>query len=208
MPEEYFGEPYSGAEINLQYNNCTRIIKEHIGKWIALGDLHRTGFYEGSIVFGQRFRNNSFNLISKLSKVNEDDLEEADEFVIKGLGSILHDDETYYKDLYVLNNKAASKIGLKRMTYYYKHKGTLINQLNMSTGENLLITILSSLMIRLRKENYGDAPTFIFLDEIELALHSAALRRLVFFLKDLADKHNMVVWFSTHSVELIRNIPN
>ena len=46
----------------------------------------------------------------------------------------------------------------------------------------------------------------MLLDEIELALHSSALRRLVYFLKEIADKHNTVVLFSTHSIELIRSI--
>lgn len=76
----------------------------------------------------------------------------------------------------------------------------------MSTGENLLLTILSSIEKRLKKDVYGDIPAFMFLDEVELALHSSALRRLVFFLKDIAEKNNTVVLFSTHSIELIRSI--
>ena len=76
----------------------------------------------------------------------------------------------------------------------------------MSTGENLLLTILSSIEKRLKKQVYGETPAFMFLDEVELALHSSALRRLVFFLKNIADKNNTVVLFSTHSIELIRSI--
>lgn len=76
----------------------------------------------------------------------------------------------------------------------------------MSTGENLLLTILSLIERRLRKTIYGDIPAFMFLDEIELALHSSALRRLIFFLKDIAENNNTVMLFSTHSIELIRNI--
>lgn len=76
----------------------------------------------------------------------------------------------------------------------------------MSTGENLLLTILDSLEKRLRKENYSRNPAFMFLDEIELALHSSALRRLVFFLEKIADENDIVVLFSTHSIELIRSI--
>ena len=47
----------------------------------------------------------------------------------------------------------------------------------------------------------------MFLDEIELALHSSALRRLVYFLKNIATNNNTVVLFSTHSIELVRSIP-
>ena len=76
----------------------------------------------------------------------------------------------------------------------------------MSTGENLLLSILYSLEKRIKKRNYGETPAYMFLDEIELALHSSALRRLVFFLNDIAERHNTVVLFSTHSIELIRSI--
>ena len=124
----------------------------------------------------------------------------------KSLGSILHDDEDYYKTLYVLKNEEAKQLGLQRSTYYFKNKGALISQLNMSTGENLLLTILSSIERRLKKKVYGETPAFLLLDEVELALHSSALRRLVFFLKNIAEKNNTVVLFSTHSIELIRSI--
>lgn len=69
-----------------------------------------------------------------------------------------------------------------------------------------MITILHSLKIRLGKTSYDEVPILILLDEIELALHSSALRRLVFFLKELSVDNNFVVMFSTHSIELIRSI--
>ena len=166
-----------------------------------------TGFYEGSIVFGNRFKDIDYSLLGKLATIKFEQLNDASDFVKKSLGSILHDDEDYYKTLYVLKNEEAKRLGLQRSTYYYKNKGTLISQLNMSTGENLLLTILSSIERRLKKKVYGETPAFMFLDEVELALHSSALRRLVFFLREIAEKNNTVVLFSTHSIELIRSIP-
>ena len=166
-----------------------------------------TGFYEGSIVFGNRFKDIDYSLLGKLATIKFEQLNDASDFVKKSLGSILHDDEDYYKTLYVLKNEEAKRLGLQRPTYYYKNKGTLISQLNMSTGENLLLTILSSIERRLKKKVYGETPAFMFLDEVELALHSSALRRLVFFLREIAEKNNTVVLFSTHSIELIRSIP-
>lgn len=47
----------------------------------------------------------------------------------------------------------------------------------------------------------------IFLDEIELALHASSLRRLVVLLNEIANNYNMAIYFSTHSIELIRDIP-
>lgn len=78
----------------------------------------------------------------------------------------------------------------------------------MSTGENLLVTILHSLnLMRIRRMKFDDGrPFIIFLDEIELALHASSLRRLVHFLKQISDEQNAAIFFSTHSIELIRDI--
>lgn len=52
-------------------------------------------------------------------------------------------------------------------------------------------------------------PCILFLDEIELALHPSSLSRLVVFLTHLSIDYNMAIYFSTHSIELIKDIdPN
>lgn len=206
---DYFGNPRAGAYIDFSFNGKRRSVQEVQGKWKAptkKNSLGITGFYEGSIVFGNRFKDIDYSLLGKLAAVQKEQLEDASEFVKKSLGNILHDDEYYYQNLYVLRRAVAKDMGLQRSPYYYENKGALISQLNMSTGENLLLTILNSLERRLNKEIYGEIPAFMFLDEVELALHSSALRRLVFFLKEIAENNNTVVLFSTHSIELIRSI--
>lgn len=207
---DYFGQPREGAFIKFQFQDRKREILESDGKWKSLSrkidTLGITGFYEGSIVFGNRFKDIDYSLLSTLSSVQEKDLTNASDFVKRGLGNILHDDESYYQKLFVLKKDVARSFHLRRSFFYYQNKGMLISQLNMSTGENLLLTILYSIEKRLKKDIYGDIPAFMFLDEVELALHSSALRRLVFFLNDIAEKHNTVVLFSTHSIELIRSI--
>lgn len=206
---DYFGSPRKGAFINFDFDGKTRTIQEKDEKWEVPkygASLGVTGFYEGSIVFGNRFKDIDYSLLPKLSSVKSDQLQEASEFVKENLGIILHDDKSFYKSLYRLKVKLAKEMKLKRIPYYYENKGALINQLNMSTGENLLLTILSSIENRLNKKNYGKLPAFMFLDEIELALHSSALRRLVYFLKSISEANNIVVLFSTHSIELVRSI--
>lgn len=204
---DYFGNPRDGAFIEFDFDGRKRNVEEKDGYWKKpTNKLEITGFYEGSIVFGNRFKDIDYSLLGKLATIKKEQLMDASNFVKTSLGNILHDDETYYKTLYVLKNKEAKELGLQRPTYYYENKGALISQLNMSTGENLLLTILSSIERRLKKRVYGEPPAFMFLDEVELALHSSALRRLVYFLKDIAEKFNTVVLFSTHSIELIRSI--
>lgn len=203
----YFGQPYEGSRIEFNYKGKYRSITSEGNRWFdPRNKLGIVGFFEGSLVFGNRFKDVDFRLLKKLSKVPRENMIEASSFIKENLGSILHDNSSYYKKLYVLEEKYLETYGLLRPIFYYETNGILVNQLNMSTGENLLLTILYSIELRLNKEVYGEDPAFILLDEIELALHSSALRRLVFFLKTLADKNNYVVLFSTHSIELIRSI--
>ena len=208
---DYFGKPREDASIQFNFNERKREIKAIDGEWPAwegLSALGISGFYEGSIVFGNRFKDIEYDILGKLSAVSEKDLTPAPEEIRKSLGNILHGNSGYYENLFVLNKGKSKKLGLRRSVFYYKNKGGLFSQLNMSTGENLLLTILNSIYKRVKKKAYGGAPIFLFLDEVELALHSSALTRLVEFLKNIVEQKNMVVLFSTHSIELLRSIPS
>lgn len=96
----------------------------------------------------------------------------------------------------------------KRSVLFKTDEGVLVSQARMSTGENLLISILHSLKILYDKRalHHDARPYIVFLDEIELALHSSALRRLVLFLKDISESLGLTIFFSTHSIELLREI--
>lgn len=203
----YFGQPYDGSKIEFSYKGKNRHVTSSGTQWFSPHEkLGITGFFEGSLVFGNRFKDVDFRLLKKLSNVPKEKLTDTSTFIKENLGLILHDNKYYYQNLYILEGEHLETYGLLRPIFYYETNGTLINQLNMSTGENLLLTILYSIELRLNKEVYGNDPAFILLDEIELAIHSSALRRLVYFLQDLADENNFVVLFSTHSIELIRSI--
>jgi len=76
----------------------------------------------------------------------------------------------------------------------------------MSTGENLLVSILNSLNIRNSDRASLLKPCLLFLDEIELALHPSSLKRLVTFLREMSQEYNYAIYFSTHSIELIGSI--
>lgn len=76
----------------------------------------------------------------------------------------------------------------------------------MSTGENLLISILNSVNIRNNDRDTISKPCLLFLDEIELALHPSSLIELVSFLHRISEEYNYAIYFSTHSIELISRI--
>ena len=87
---DYFGEPRENSEITFLLDGEKRIIKAKGNKiWNKpLGNLGITGFYEGSIVYGNRFKDIDYKLINKVSKISETDLNLASEFVRSNLGVI------------------------------------------------------------------------------------------------------------------------
>ena len=168
-----------------------------------------SGFYEGSVIFGNRFKDANFNALRVLDNIKPDDVVEADEFVRSNLGMILHNDSSYYCKLYSIKEHVKRALRLAGHPYFYQvDDGKFISQARMSTGENLLITILHSLNLRrYNKLKFDDGrPFIVFLDEIELALHASSLRRLLLFLHQISDEMNAAIFFSTHSLELIRDI--
>lgn len=208
---EYFGKPQDESKIELCIDNEKYV-------WCAENNVWRKrfpsklpvgGFFEGSIIYGNRFKNTYFSVIQKLDHLNTSQMYEADDFIRKNLGSILHNNPNHYKKLYRLKGKVAEENHLSGTPYFYEaHDGHLISQARMSTGENLLVSILNSLnIIKQKREKFSDnRPSLILLDEIEIALHASALRRLTMFLAQAANDLELAIYFSTHSLELIRDI--
>lgn len=172
--------------------------------------LHINGFYEGSIIFGNRFRDTNLRAVFEAQRITVDELDAAAEFVWKNLGNILHNNENYYKQkLFRLSSqKAYNKYKFNGSPYFYQlNNGELISQFNLSTGENLLVSVLHSINYQLGNRYTSKDTYLVLLDEVELALHPSALNRLYHFLEGLSSERNLAVYFSTHSVELIRQIP-
>ena len=170
---------------------------------------HWPGFYEGSIFYGCRF--DDYDKIDDFftQPAYESDLHLADSFVSETLGYILHNDLTYYANkLYrIKNREAALKYKFKGIPYFAKFNDTFISQFRMSSGECMLISLIdfiNNLVIKGTRFS-----KFLFLiDEIELALHPSAIDRLVLFLENLINTSSseLVIYFSTHSSELIHRI--
>lgn len=132
----------------------------------------------------------------------------ADDFVKENLGKILQNDKNAYVDLYRLDrSKAASRYKYKGVVYYLKIKDKLVSQFELSTGEFLLINLLHLFNNLLVRTHNAEKLNMILIDEIELALHPSAIKRLMDFTKDIAGKYNVAIYFSTHSLEIINSLP-
>jgi hypothetical protein len=213
---DYFGKTPDDASILFELNGAKkewRKVDRNSGKyWVSSfnGSFHLKGFYEGSIIFGNRFRNTKYHLLMRLDRIDDSKLQSASDFIRINLGKILHNNENYYDKILRLNNNDAGNIvKFDGDVFYYQKGNKRVSQFHMSTGENLLISILNSIDKRNADRNTLTVPCLLLLDEIELALHPSSLKRLLNFLKDISNKYNYAVYFSTHAIELISSInPN
>lgn len=204
--KEYFGNTEPDASIDFELGESKRFWYKEKNAWRTGSSgpsMNIKGFFEGSLIFGNRFKDMNYDNIHSLDNINQNKLICADDFIRLNLGQILQGDENYYEKLWLVS---PNYVKFKGNIFYYEKNGKRISQFHMSTGENLLISILNSLYIRNRDRANIAKPCVMFLDEIELALHPSALKRLLLFLNEMAQTYNYAVYFSTHSIELISGI--
>lgn len=205
--KEYFGKTDDDSSIYFELGESKRGWKKnHNNVWKKHSEgpvMNIKGFFEGSLIYGNRFKDMNYDNINRLDAIDQSKLILADEFIRKNLGLILQGDEDFYEKLWLVSPNYEK---FKGNIFYYEKKGKRISQFHMSTGENLLISILNSLYIRNNDRASLSKPCMMFLDEIELALHPSSLKRLVQFLEDMANRYNYAIYFSTHSIELISGI--
>lgn len=205
--KEFFGKTDDDSSISFEIGESKRSWKKDEKRyWRRFKegpDMNIKGFFEGSLIFGNRFKDMTFENINRLDYINQNKLIQADDFIRKNLGLILQGNENFYEKLWLVSRNYGK---FKGNIFYYEKNGKRISQFHMSTGENLLISILNSLYIRNNDRASLSKPCMMFLDEIELALHPSSLKRLVQFLEDMANRYNYAIYFSTHSIELISGI--
>ncbi|MFL8578204.1 ATP-dependent nuclease [Clostridioides difficile] len=196
-----------------RYNNerlSTNKYANYKGRKVMDSDIEIEGFYEGSIFYGSRF--NDYSLIDDFIENAdlENDLINADEFVKETLGYILHNNKKYYASLLKVKNRdIAKKYNFRGMPYFFEKNGNYISQFRMSSGESMLISLidfLNNLVVR----STAKKDLLFLIDEVELALHPSAIDRLVEVLSELikTSKRELIVYFSTHSAELLHRINN
>lgn len=175
------------------------------GRLIASAHYH--GFYEGSIFYGSRFYD--YQKIADFFSTPDfrEKIVDADPFVSETLGYILHNDKQRYKNLKRIKSRSIARDeGFVGFPYFNEVNGHIISQYQMSSGESMLLSLIDFINNLVEHGNY-DKLLFL-IDEVELALHPAAIDRLHAYLSDLikSAKTELIIYFSTHSAELIQRI--
>lgn len=208
----YFGNASNDSYVEYEYNSVKQIWGKTERGWLWR-EKHRfaiSGFFEGSLLYGNRFRNMSFENIKKLTSIPPKESIVASNFVTHTMGYILQDDENHYAELQchkIVTYDYYKRQHVSHKVFSYKSTNHEVNQFHMSTGENLLVSILSKIEERNSKRKDLSIPCLLFLDEIELALHPKAIVRLVNVLKKIAEEYNYAIFFTTQAVSIINEIP-
>ena len=173
--------------------------------------LQFNGTYEGSLFYGMRFRDSkNVDELMEEGKIKDEYIVEADTYIKESLGQILHNNISYYHDIFKIRNKyIASDLKLQNTPYFYKTHNGFISQYRMSSGECLLISLLHFIYNSIiRRSLPADKPVLMLIDEIELALHPVAINNLLNLLQELVEEYNnLTVIITSHSPEVIRKIP-
>ena len=101
--KDYFGktEPDSRIEFFLGEDSKTYEKRYDTNEWESQGRLALKGFYEGSLIYGNRFRNTSYDNLKKLEFIDNNSLIDASDYILHNLGYILHNNRNYYEKLYI-----------------------------------------------------------------------------------------------------------
>lgn len=214
--------PYTFRLSNIDYSDNSKVkfsVYDKKSEWSFIkgkfnnkyDDIRFEGRYEGSLFYGKRFEDskNVEELIEN-RKISMDSLVSADDFIVKALGNILHNNEDHYKNIMRLKNREmANSFNLKNLPYFMLVDDKIVSQYKMSSGECLLLTLLHFLYNSIiRKSIPSQKHILLLIDEIELALHPVAVKRLIEMLKDITKSSpNLTCIISSHSLEVIRNVP-
>jgi len=208
----FYNSVKENSYIRYQKDGSSIIWKYCNQKWsmeLENGGFFINGFYEGSVIYGNRFRDTNYSALYNATKVKIEDLVPADSFIKDNLSFILHGNKDQYHNLYRLERDEAYKKFKFRGSPYFivTTEGQIISQFSLSTGESLLVSILHSLKYKIDQMTKKEGLYMIMLDEIELALHPSALVRLITTLQKFSSEYGIAIYFSTHSIELLRAIP-
>jgi predicted ATPase len=197
---------YKTNNLNEKY---TKVIYDN-GKKKILHPLNFNGFYEGSIFSGTRFQDiQNFNKM--LQTIKTTDLEKASPQITNQLSYILHGDKEHYGNLYQLRDdkKQFDYLVLSKPYFLVVGDGQIVGKYDMSSGECMLITLLNFIFNTVINKNKRKEQILFFIDEVELALHPAAIKRLIEYLNDFVSSHGITVYFSTHSPDILKRLnPN
>lgn len=211
--DKIFSNSSANSKVSYNYQDNQDVWIRADGKWHRASDgpkqIRLDGFIEGSVIHGTRFTDKKVLELSE--KVTPEHLVDADDFINTNFSYVLHGKKHYPPIKKIKNTTIAEKLGFDSVPYFLEYENQLLSQFWLSSGENLLLSLLHFLNNKIfqQKRKGSKYVSLILIDEVELALHPIAIIRLVKMLKAISVDYNLSIYFSSHSTELLRSIdPN
>lgn len=152
------------------------------------------GVYEASLISGNRFEHIR-NKNRDIGKAKITNAVKINDFVIKNLEYIIYGKVNgIFATLKILND-----------VYFIEKDYDYITEFYFSAGEYFLLSILK-FIDNFRTKRISEKPGIIIIDEVEIALHPLAQKRLVEKFSEFQEEYNIMVIFATHSVQIIEHL--
>lgn len=207
-----FSNSRESSRVKFEYDGMTDIWHVDQSKWLLAdkkrNDIRLDGFIEGSVIHGTRFTDAHAKVLQISDIVKDEHLVDADDFINEHFNFILHGKSFYPKIKKIKNKHLAEELGFETVPYFMEYDDGRLSQFWLSSGENLLLSLLHFLNNKIfqQKRKGSKHISFILIDEVELALHPLAITRLIKLLGKLTKEYNLAIYFSSHSTELLRSI--
>ena len=154
-----------------------------------------------------RFIDANYDTLLKAERVNNTILTAADSFVIRNLSYILHGNYDFYTNLKRIKNRTLAQLKeFKGIPYFIEGTNGKVNQFCMSTGENMLISLLHILNVVIVRPAKSEDVRLILIDEIETHLHIELQKKILPFLTEFFPRIQFIV--TTHSPYILNSISN
>lgn len=207
-----FSNSRDDSRVKYEYDGMTDVWYKDQSKWQLeskkRSEIRLDGFIEGSVIHGTRFTDANEKVLHLSGVVEDEHLVDADDFINENFNYILHGKNFYPKIKKIRNKHLAEELGFETVPYFMEYEDGKLSQFWLSSGENLLLSLLHFLNNKIfqQKRKGSKYISFILIDEVELALHPVAITRLIKLLGKLTKEYNLAIYFSSHSTELLRAI--
>ena len=158
------------------------------------------GFFESSILTGTRF----FHLDNKNITLKNKDIENAKEasaFIKETMDYIINGFKTSFFDKLFYTDIDTQK----RLYYLNFGNDSYITEFNFSTGEYFLLSVLKIIQT-FSNRRHQDELRLLIIDEIDIALHPLAQKRLIEKLQEWMNNFNLLIIFATHSLPILESL--
>ncbi|WP_213716289.1 ATP-dependent nuclease [Cedecea lapagei] len=187
------------------------------------GDIAFHGFLESSFIHGTRFKYTNVSMMNRDALFLKKDLKDLPSELVRSIGDILKKNPSYFSKIQyyypifkkkIRGSDEEEDVLAERPLFIFEVEGKKLSTYEMSSGEFIVTSLVEYINFELEKiksnksksNNKSQEVSIGIIDEIEVGLHPAALNRLINYLSELCDTHQVCLFLSTHSTNTLLKV--